>query len=103
MFALALDAWASWGGPWDEFVRVRPAAFVIVGELEEAEAGEKATPAAALMPDGRAVVLPGLGHVAAFVRSDLVAPLAIRVPRHGRTALMRPWTGAPSSFLRCCR
>jgi len=26
------------------------------------------------MPNGRSVVLPGLGHVAAFVRSDLVLP-----------------------------
>lgn len=77
MFALALEAWASWAGSWDEFARVESATLVIVGELEEAEAGENAARAAALMRDGRAVVLPGFGHVGAFVRSDLVAPLVM--------------------------
>ena len=77
MFALALEAWASWGRQWDEFARVQAPALVIVGELEEPEAGANATRAAALMREGRAVALPGIGHVGAFVRSDLVAPLVI--------------------------
>jgi pimeloyl-ACP methyl ester carboxylesterase len=77
MFALAMEAWASWGGPWDEFPHVQPATLIIVGELEEIEAGENASRAAALMRDARAVVLPGLGHVAAFVRSDLALPHVI--------------------------
>jgi pimeloyl-ACP methyl ester carboxylesterase len=77
MFALAMEAWASWGGPWDEFAHVQPATLIVVGELEEIEAGENASRAAALMRDARAVVLPGLGHVAAFVRSDLALPHVI--------------------------
>lgn len=53
---------------------MQPPTLVTVGELEEAVTGENASRAVALMRDGRAVVLPGLGHVAAFVRSDLVLP-----------------------------
>ena len=74
MFALTIEAWSSWGGSWSEFASVRCPVLLIVGELEEPGAGENASRAAARMGDGRAVVLPGLGHVAAFVRSDLVMP-----------------------------
>ena len=71
MFALLLEAWTSWGGPWEEFARVQAPTLIVVGELEEPLAAENAAGAAALMRDARAVVLPRLGHVAAFVRSDL--------------------------------
>jgi pimeloyl-ACP methyl ester carboxylesterase len=74
MFALTIEARATWAGLWSEFPSVRCPTLLIVGETEEPDAGENASRAAALMGDGRAVVLPGLGHVAAFVRSDLVIP-----------------------------
>jgi pimeloyl-ACP methyl ester carboxylesterase len=74
MFALTIEAWASWDGSWSEFASVRCPTLLIVGELEEPHAGDNASRAAAVMADGRAIVLPGLGHVAAFVRSDLVLP-----------------------------
>jgi pimeloyl-ACP methyl ester carboxylesterase len=76
MFALAIEAWASWQ-PWEDFPLVQSPTLIIVGELEEPDAGENAARAAALMRDTRAVVLPGLGHVAAFVRSDLTLPHVI--------------------------
>jgi pimeloyl-ACP methyl ester carboxylesterase len=74
MFALTIEARATWAGLWSEFPSVRCPTLLIVGETEEPDAGTNASRAAALMGDGRAVVLEGLGHVAAFVRSDLVIP-----------------------------
>jgi pimeloyl-ACP methyl ester carboxylesterase len=73
MFALAIEAWAPWQA-WEDFTLVQCPTLIIVGEMEEPDAGEHAARAAALMRDARAVVLPGLAHVAAFVRSDLTLP-----------------------------
>jgi pimeloyl-ACP methyl ester carboxylesterase len=77
MFALQLEAWTSWAGPWHEFGRVVAPTLLVVGEREEGDdgsAGEHAKQAAAALPSGRHAMLPGLGHVMAFVRSDLVLP-----------------------------
>ena len=77
MFALLLEAWASWGGPWEEFEKIEAPTLVVVGQLEEGDnddAAAHARRAAATLPDGRAVVIPDLGHVMAFVRADLVLP-----------------------------
>jgi pimeloyl-ACP methyl ester carboxylesterase len=74
MFALTLEAWTSWEGPWAEFPRIETPTLIVVGQLEEGDersAGTNAAAAAAIIPSGRAEVLPGLGHVMAFVRSDL--------------------------------
>ena len=76
-FALALEGWADWDGAWSAFPQIQSETLVLVGELEEGpgrEAAANAEAAAAMMPRGRAVILPGLGHVAAFTRSDLVLP-----------------------------
>ena len=75
MFALSLEAWASWAGPWAEFAKIEVPTLIVVGQLEEGDeetAGVNARTAALELRDGRAVVLPGLGHVMAFVRSDVV-------------------------------
>jgi pimeloyl-ACP methyl ester carboxylesterase len=77
MFALTLEAWAAWRGPWAEFPRIEAPTLLIVGQLEEGDestAGANARAAVATMRNARAEVLPGLGHVMAFVRSDLVLP-----------------------------
>jgi pimeloyl-ACP methyl ester carboxylesterase len=77
MFALMLEGWASWGGPWSEFRYIDVPTLIVVGELEEDAgglAGTNARHAAELMSQGRALVLPNLAHCMAFVRSDLVAP-----------------------------
>lgn len=47
--------------------------LLIVGELED-DPDRSADQHAKLMPAGSAVVLPGLGHVGAFDRSDLAVP-----------------------------
>lgn len=77
MFALLLEAWTSWGGPWDEFAKIQAPTLLVVGQREEGandDAAAHAQRAADTIPDGRAVVLPELGHVMAFVRADLVLP-----------------------------
>jgi pimeloyl-ACP methyl ester carboxylesterase len=77
MFALTIEAWAPWGGPWTEFARVEAPTLTVVGQLEEGDrfsAADHAGQAAAALQDGRVVVLPDLGHVMAFVRADLVLP-----------------------------
>ena len=78
MFALTLEAWAAWGGPWAEFARIEVPTLIVVGQLEEGDeetAGANARTAVLEMRDGRAEVIPGVGHCMAFVRSDLVVPL----------------------------
>ena len=77
MFALELEGWASWAGPWAEFPMIHAATLVIVGELEDDDLGTSAIDAraaASALSDGRSAVLPGIGHGMAFVRSDLVLP-----------------------------
>jgi pimeloyl-ACP methyl ester carboxylesterase len=77
MFALALEASPEWGGPWAEFAKIEIPTLIVVGQLEEgddASAGANAGTAALEMRDGRAEVVPGVGHCMAFVRSDLVLP-----------------------------
>jgi pimeloyl-ACP methyl ester carboxylesterase len=78
MFALELEGWADWDGGWSELGRIRAPVLIVAGELEEGSEGEAEThakEAVAGMPRGRAEILPGLGHVAVFTRSDLVLPI----------------------------
>lgn len=49
-------------------------ALLVMGEFED-EAGDAGRVAAAI-PHGESLVLPGLGHMGAFDRSDLVLPTA---------------------------
>lgn len=72
MFALQVEAWA--GEP-NEFARlplISAPTLIICGERENTDgAAELAVRA---LPDGAAMVLPGLGHLQAFWRTDLTAP-----------------------------
>ena len=52
------------------FRRIAAPTLIVAGELEDEGCAE----AAAEMPNGRAVILPGLDHVGAFARSDAVLP-----------------------------
>lgn len=77
MYALELVGWSTWSGAWPLFERIGAPTLIVVGEREEDGTGladRHARDAAARMPSGRAVVLPKLGHVGLFVRSDLVLP-----------------------------
>jgi pimeloyl-ACP methyl ester carboxylesterase len=61
---------------WEALPRIKTPTLFLVGELEDPD-GETRE-AAALMPDASGVVLPGLGHINAFLRSDLALPHALR-------------------------
>jgi pimeloyl-ACP methyl ester carboxylesterase len=60
---------------------VRAPALLVVGEREDPE-GEAAN-VAALLPAGRALTLPGVGHIGAFFASERVLPHALRTLREG--------------------
>jgi pimeloyl-ACP methyl ester carboxylesterase len=73
MFALELEAWREWHGPWPLLPQITAPSLLLVGEGED---DGTAAQAAAMMSDARAFVIPGHGHVGAFLRSDLVLPHA---------------------------
>src|SRR5215218_197852 len=58
---------------------VRAPALLLVGEAEDP--GGEAARVATLLPSGKAVTLPGVGHLGAFLASDRVLPHALRVLR----------------------
>jgi pimeloyl-ACP methyl ester carboxylesterase len=81
MFALELEGWASWAGPWATFASIDAPTIIIVGEVEEGEpgvAGIHAAGAAARLPRGASHVVPGVGHVGVFLRSELTLPVISR-------------------------
>jgi pimeloyl-ACP methyl ester carboxylesterase len=87
MLALHLLAWNDWRGPWSLLERVTAPTLMLVGERED-PAGDTRR-AAALMRNARCVTLPGLGHVGAFLHSDLALPHAtalLRTVAEGLTA-----------------
>jgi pimeloyl-ACP methyl ester carboxylesterase len=74
MLALQLEESAT-SSPWEAFARIVVPTLIVVGELEEGPgdaAARNARTAADLIPGGRSVILPSLGHCKAFERSDLV-------------------------------
>ena len=83
MFALLLEAWAGEPAGWADFPHVHAPALVICGENEEPGASRNAQLAAAAMPQGTSVVLPGLWHLQAFWRTDkTLPPLTSFLRRH---------------------
>lgn len=65
--ARELDCFAGWT-PWPLFPRILAPTLIVVGEHESAHSAA----AAARIPNGRAVMLPGLGHLGAFASAELV-------------------------------
>ncbi len=61
-------------GAWADFPHVQAPALVICGENEEPHAARNARMAADMLPQGTAVVLPGLWHLQAFWRTDQTLP-----------------------------
>jgi pimeloyl-ACP methyl ester carboxylesterase len=95
MFALQIEGRGSWPGPWAEFASIAAPALIIVGQTEEGDdhsAEAHAREAAATMRDARVAVVPELGHVMAFVRSDLVLP-----PVREFLAEVSPVSGGPEA------
>ncbi len=74
MFALELEAWGDWAGPWQLFSRITTPTLILVGEREDPD--RDCDLAVQRMPRARAHVLPGLGHVGAFLQSDTAARYA---------------------------
>lgn len=73
MFALELLAWCEWDGPWPLLPHLLTPTLLLVGEHED---DDNAAQAADVIPNVHSLVFPGLGHVGAFLRSDLALPHA---------------------------
>lgn len=67
VLARGFECFADWS-PWPLFPQIAAPVLIVAGELED----EGCVEAAATMPQGRAVMLPGLGHIDAFVQSATV-------------------------------
>lgn len=72
----ALDAMASylttWRGPLDAYPRLKAPVLMLTGEREDTE--RETERAVAMIPNGRVIRLPGIGHLSTFYRSDLTLP-----------------------------
>ena len=79
MMALMLEAWSTAPSSWEEFPSITSPALLVVGEEEQEEGA--ATRAAARLPHGRAVVLPGYGHLQAFWHAEVTGPLIVEFLR----------------------
>ena len=73
VFARSCEDFADWS-PWPLFPRIEAPTLIVAGELE----AEGIDSAVAALPDGESAILPGLGHVDGWLRSDLVLPHARR-------------------------
>jgi pimeloyl-ACP methyl ester carboxylesterase len=73
VFARSCEDFAGWS-PWPLLPRIAAPTLIVAGELE----AENLDAAVAALPNGESVVLPGLGHIDGWARSDLVLPHARR-------------------------
>lgn len=69
VFARSCEDFAGWE-PWPLFSRIEAPVLIVAGELE----AEHVAAAAAVLPRGEYEILPGLGHIDGWARSDLVLP-----------------------------
>jgi pimeloyl-ACP methyl ester carboxylesterase len=65
--------WVKWGGEWDALPRIQTPTLIICGSKEDPD--RESEEEAKRLQNGRAVFLEGLGHVGAFLRSDLSIPI----------------------------
>jgi pimeloyl-ACP methyl ester carboxylesterase len=73
MLALWFEAYADWN-PWELLPEIAIPILMFVGELEDPE--DWNSRAAELAPNARVVRLAALDHLGAYVRCDLVVPIA---------------------------
>ncbi len=78
MFALELEGWADWSGPWTFFSHLATPTLILVGAKEDPQGD--CYQAAQRMRQGQAHVLQGVGHVGAFLASATAV-------RHARSFL----------------
>ena len=69
VFARSCEDFAGWS-PWPLLPRIGAPTLIVAGEQE----AEHVAAAVAELRDGRSVILPGLGHIDGWARSDLVLP-----------------------------
>jgi len=67
------SAWLKWGGEWDALPRIQTPTLIMCGSVEDPDHESEAE--AIRLQNGRAVLLEGLGHLGAFLRSDLSMPI----------------------------
>lgn len=79
MYALGRIARRTWRGPKSLYAGFPAPVLLLTGEKEADEGATERS--AAAMPRARVVRLKGLGHLASFYRSDVVAPLALQFLR----------------------
>ncbi|OLC24458.1 MAG: hypothetical protein AUJ02_12340 [Chloroflexi bacterium 13_1_40CM_3_65_12] len=73
MFLLMLEGWADAPTECANFPRIEAPTLIVCGERENTDgAAELATVA---LSTGAAVIIPGFGHLQAFWRSDITAPI----------------------------
>jgi pimeloyl-ACP methyl ester carboxylesterase len=75
MFALEVLGAAEWQGPWSLLPAIEAPVLMLVGELEDSDGNNSR--AASILPNARCVTFAGLGHVGAYVRSDLALAHAV--------------------------
>jgi pimeloyl-ACP methyl ester carboxylesterase len=75
MFALLLEAWSTAPTNWDLLANVQAPTLLVGGELEEERAETHLLQAARMLLHGEAAVVPGIGHLQVFWRTDLSLPL----------------------------
>lgn len=73
VFARSCEDFAGWS-PWPLFPHIDAPALIVAGEQE----AEHVDAAVAALPNGQSVILPELGHIDGWARSDLVLPHARR-------------------------
>lgn len=75
MYALDDLAWNDWHGPLEAYPTLRAPVLMVAGELEDSK--RQTERSIEKIPNGRLVRLPGIGHLSAFYRSDLVLPYVL--------------------------
>jgi pimeloyl-ACP methyl ester carboxylesterase len=73
MFALEVEGWADSPNECAYFPRIEAPTLIVCGEFEDTDGATKLATEA--LPNGTAVVMPGFGHMQAFWRSDVTAPI----------------------------
>jgi pimeloyl-ACP methyl ester carboxylesterase len=73
MFALELDGWADAPNDPEHFRRIEAPTLIVCGDSENTDGA--AALAVAALANGTAFVVPGIGHLQAFWRTDVTAPI----------------------------
>jgi len=73
MFLLELEGWADAPNEYEAFPRIQAPVLIVCGELEDTDGAS--AEAISTLPNGTAIVMPGFGHLQAFWRTDVTAPI----------------------------